>query len=71
MPALENFLADHGLLRSNAGQIVKAEFAARRFRTVTNFIAIAYLRMAKLKHLPDNRLRAAVPREFGVTRYAA
>ena len=45
--------------------------AARGFRTVTNFIAIAYLRMAKLKHLPANPLRTAVAREFGVTRHAA
>lgn len=63
--------------RSNAyveamnGLLQQTKRAARGFRTVTNFIAIAYLRMAKLKHLPANPLPAAVPREFGVTRHAA
>lgn len=63
--------------RSNAyveamnGLLQQTKRAARGFRTVTNFIAIAYLRMAKLKHLPANPLRAAVPREFGVRRHAA
>ncbi len=33
--------------------------AARRFRTVGNFIAIAYLRLAQHKHLPSNPLNAA------------
>ncbi len=62
--------------RSNAyveamnGMLQQTKRAARGFRTVTNFIAIAYLRMAKLKHLPANPLRAAVPREFGVTRHS-
>lgn len=63
--------------RSNAyveamnGMLQQTKRAARGFRTVTNFIAIAYLRMAKLKHLPANPLRIAVPREFGVTRHTA
>lgn len=63
--------------RSNAyveamnGLLQQTKRAARGFRTVTNFIAIAYLRMAKLKHLPVNPLRAAVPRELGVRRHAA
>ena len=63
--------------RSNAyveamnGLLQQTKRAARGFRTVTNFIAIAYLRMSKLKHLPDNPLRAAVPLDFGVTRHAA
>lgn len=44
--------------RSNAyveamnGLLQQAKRAARGFRTATNFIAIAYLRMSKLKHLP-------------------
>ncbi|NDY91938.1 ISL3 family transposase [Ideonella livida] len=48
-------MVDH---RSNAfveamnGPLQQAKRAARSFRTSTNFIAIAYLRMAKLKHLP-------------------
>ena len=48
-------MTDH---RSNAfveamnGLLQQAKRAARGFRTATNFIAIAYLRMSKLKHLP-------------------
>lgn len=63
--------------RSNAyveamnGMLQQTRRAARCFRTVANFIAIAYLRMAKLKHLPTNPLHTAVPREFGVTRHFA
>ena len=44
--------------RSNAfveamnGLLQQAKRAARGFRTAANFIAIAYLRMSKLKHLP-------------------
>ena len=44
--------------RSNAfveamnGLLQQAKRAARGFRTSANFIAIAYLRMSKLKHLP-------------------
>ena len=46
--------------RSNAyveamnGLLQQAKRAARGFRTATNFIAIAYLRMSKLKHLPTH-----------------
>jgi transposase len=48
-------MTDH---RSNAfveamnGLLQQAKRAARGFRTSANFIAIAYLRMSKLKHLP-------------------
>jgi len=58
--------------RSNAfveamnGLLQQAKTAARGFRTVENFIAIAYLRMSKLKHLPLNPLTPAVPRDYGV-----
>jgi transposase len=44
--------------RSNAyveamnGMLQQTKTAARGFRTVKNFVAIAYLRMSKLKHLP-------------------
>jgi transposase len=61
--------------RSNAyveamnGLLQQTKTAARGFRTVKNFVAIAYLRMAKLKHLPPNPLRAAVPLDYGVTRH--
>ncbi|MBC7701921.1 MAG: ISL3 family transposase, partial [Massilia sp.] len=43
--------------------------AARGFRTVRNFIAIAYLRMAKLKHLPANPFTPASPLDLGITRH--
>lgn len=51
--------------RSNAyvegmnGLLQQAKRAARGFRTTTNFIAIAYLRMSKLKHLPAHPFAAA------------
>jgi transposase len=54
--------------RSNAyveamnGLLQQAKRAARGFRTATNFIAIAYLRMSKLKHLPSNPLEPALPK---------
>jgi transposase len=57
--------------RSNAfveamnGLLQQTKTAARGFRTTENFIAIAYLRMSKLKHLPDNPLVPAVPRSLG------
>jgi len=50
-------MLDH---RSNAyveamnGLLQQAKRAARGFRTARHFIAIAYLRMARLKHLPAN-----------------
>jgi len=53
--------------RSNAyvqamnGLLQQAKRAARGFRTASNFIAIAYLRMSKLKHLPINPLQPAMP----------
>ena len=54
--------------RSNAyveamnGLLQQAKRAARGFRTATHFIAIAYLRMSKLKHLPGNPLQPAMPK---------
>lgn len=53
--------------RSNAyveamnGLLQQAKRAARGFRTASNFIAIAYLRMSKLQHLPPNPLQPAMP----------
>ena len=61
--------------RSNAyvkamnGLLQQTNTAARGFRTVKNFVAIAYLRMSKLKHLPQNPLRSAVSRGNGVTQF--
>ncbi len=61
--------------RSNAyveamnGLLQQTKTAAQSFRTVKNFVAIAYLRMSKLQHLPQNPLRPAVSRGNGVTRY--
>ena len=44
----------------------QAKTAARGFRTVENFLAIAYLRLSKLKHLPTNPLLPAIGRDFGL-----
>ena len=63
--------------RSNAyveamnGMLQQTKRAARGFRTVKNFAAIAYLRMSRLQHLPANPLRQAVARDLGVTRHRA
>ena len=57
--------------RSNAfveamnGLLQQTKTAARGFRDTDNFISIAYLRMSKLKHLPDNPLLPAAPRSLG------
>ena len=54
--------------RSNAfveamnGLLQQVKRAARGFRTAKNFIAIAYLRMSKLKHLPAHPFAAAAHR---------
>jgi transposase len=54
--------------RSNAfveamnGLLQRVKRAARGFRTAKNFIAIAYLRMSKLKHLPAHPFAAAAHR---------
>ena len=59
--------------RSNAyveamnGMLQQTKRAARGFRTIKNFVAIAYLRMSKLKHLPINPLRPATSRNEGIT----
>lgn len=61
--------------RSNAyveamnGLLQQTKTAARGFRTMENFIAIAYLRMSKLKHLPANPFVPAVPLSFGCIRH--
>lgn len=54
--------------RSNAfveamnGLLQQAKRAARGFRTAPNFIAIAYLRMSKLTHLPAHPFAPAAPK---------
>ena len=54
--------------RSNAfveamnGLLQNAKRAARGFRTTSNFIDIAYLRMSKLKHLPAHPFASAMPK---------
>ncbi|MCP8464630.1 ISL3 family transposase [Pseudomonas sp. ZM23] len=61
--------------RSNAyveamnGLLQQTKTAARGFRDVGNFIAVAYLRMSKLKHLPANPLIPAISREIGRYRH--
>ena len=52
------------------GLLQQTKTAARGFRTVENFIAIAYLRMSKLKHLPANPMRSAIPLSFGHVTHA-
>lgn len=65
-------MLDH---RSNAfveamnGLMQQAKRAARGFRTATNFIAISYLRLAKLTHLPQTPMVGAMPRWWGVVRH--
>lgn len=44
------------------GLLQQAKRAARGFRTATNFIAIAYLRMSKLQHLPANPMQHVTPK---------
>jgi len=52
------------------GWLQQAKTAARGFRTVENFIAIAYLRLYKLKHLPAYPLVRAIPPSIGHTHHA-
>lgn len=70
---LEGVVAGMQQGRSNAfveamnGLMQNAKRAARGFRTSKNFIAIAYLRLSKLKHLPANPFEPAEPRLTGLT----
>jgi transposase len=48
------------------GLLQQTKTAARGFRTVANFINIAYLRMSKLQHLPVNPLAPAAPLPTGL-----
>jgi transposase len=63
--------------RSNAfveamnGLMQQAKRAARGFRTATNFINIAYLRLSKLTHLPQSPFTPAVPLSAGLTIHRA
>jgi transposase len=63
-------MLDH---RSNAfveamnGLMQQAKRAAKGFRTAANFIAIAYLRLGKLTHLPTSPFVPATPLAAGVT----
>jgi transposase len=52
------------------GLLQQAKRAARGFRTTENFIAIAYLRMSKLAHLPESPFVPAQPRHLGIIRYS-
>ena len=67
-------MLDH---RSNAfveamnGMMQQAKRAARGFRTATNFINIAYLRLSKLTHLPASPLAPAVDYSAGLTIHRA
>ncbi len=63
--------------RSNAfveamnGLMQQAKRAARGFRTATNFIAIAYLRLGKLTHLPKSPFVPAMPKSAGLNTHRA
>jgi len=48
------------------GLLQQAKRAARGFRKTENFIAIAYLRMSKLAHLPASPLQPATPTPKGL-----
>ena len=48
-----------GFVEAVDGLLQLAERAARGFRTSANFIAIADLRISKLKHLPASLLSPA------------
>ena len=67
-------MLDH---RSNAfveamnGLMQQAKRAARGFRTAANFIAIAYLRLGKLTHLPVSPFAPALPQSAGLTMHRA
>lgn len=55
----------NALVEAMSGLLQQTKTAARGLRTVGNFISIAYLRMSKLKHLPNNPLVPTVPRSLG------
>ena len=61
--------------RSNAyveamnGLLQQTKTAARGFRNIENFIAMAYLRMSRLAHLPQNPMAPAIPRDYGCYRH--
>jgi transposase len=63
--------------RSNAfveamnGLLQQAKRAARGFRTAANFIAIAYLRLGKLTHLPTSPFVPAMAQSAGVSTHRA
>ena len=48
------------------GLLQQTKTAARGFRTVANFINIAYFRMSKLVYLPANPLALATPLSTGL-----
>ena len=55
-------MLDHrsnAFVESTNGQLQQAKRGARGYRTAKNFIAIAYLRLSRLKHLPTHPFAAA------------
>jgi hypothetical protein len=50
---------------------VHFDAVVRGFRTAANFIAIAYLRLGKLTHLPTSPFVPAMPNSAGVTIHRA
>ena len=63
--AVVRVMLDHrskAFVESMNGQLQQAKRAARGYRTAKNFIAIAYLRLSRLKNLPAHPFSAAVVR---------
>jgi transposase len=55
-------MLDHrgnAFVESMNGQLQQAKRAARGYRTAKNLIAIAYLRLSRLKHLPAHPFSVA------------
>lgn len=50
----------HAFVESMNGLMPQAQRAARGYRTSKNFLAVAYLRLPRLKHLPAHPFAAAV-----------
>ena len=51
----------YAYVEAMTGMLLQVKRAARGFRTVKNFVAIAYLRMSKLANLPQNPMQPAAP----------
>ena len=55
----QGFPSSNAFVEAMNGLLQQAKRAARGFRTASTFIAIAYLRMSRLKHLPPHPFASA------------